>query len=579
MAFVVFAGQSNIGGAYMDASTLPSTWRPDPLTLIWDSAQKAWAQMAPGQNTGYGPLPQAWGPEVQFAIDFRAAHPGETLYIVKEAQGGAQLAPDWSQYVYDWSPRSTGEFFDIAAQHIADASAALGGARPETVFWGQGETDAQSPATANAYQANLTELIGAIRRAWLGDTLGHVGLFEIGATPPYAAVVRAAEAAVVAADANAEIFDTAALPLQADNLHFTAAGFEAIGEAFYREFAAWRDSSQAMGLQLQGGPGADTLIGKAGDDTLMGGGGDDLLIGGPGHNVAVYSGPASAYSIQATLDGWVVTDERPGSPDGQDTLRQIQTLQFANGAQPLGHDAPFSPQVVAALEAILREDPARTGAGPLADQATYELSTGSALGQVASELVRQAIGTTSVATLAYQFFTGTAPTAAGADYLVNPLGPNLNNLNSPYYQSFNLENRYINFAVDLGKLGQGAAAFAQAYGGLDLFDAARKAYATIFGGTPSDAKLHAILDPVVTAGGQAMTRADYFALYGQDGQDGFGTKAAMVGWLMAEAEKADLGTYARSNDAFLADVALNGAPYGVDLIGHYAQPGFAYQPG
>jgi hypothetical protein len=42
------------------------------------------------------------------------------------------------------------------------------------------------------------------------------------------------------------------------------------------------------------------------------------------------------------------------------------------------------------------------------------------------------------------------------------------------YQDFNLENRYINFAVNLGKLGEGKDAFAAHYGTLSLFDATRE---------------------------------------------------------------------------------------------------------
>ncbi|HZZ31140.1 MAG TPA: alkaline metalloproteinase, partial [Phenylobacterium sp.] len=94
-----------------------------------------------------------------------------------------------------------------------------------------------------------------------------------------------------------------------------------------------------------------------------------------------------------------------------------------------------------------------------------------------------------------------------------------------------------------------------------------------------DTKLHALLDPTTVLNGQTFSRADYFAYYGGDGANGLGTKAAMVGWLLAEAEKADLGTYALSNDAFLTDVALHNAPFGVDLVGHYAQPGFVFNPG
>jgi hypothetical protein len=215
-----------------------------------------------------------------------------------------------------------------------------------------------------------------------------------------------------------------------------------------------------------------------------------------------------------------------------------------------------------------------------AGQLTTGLSSGG-LTQAAAvqQLLQTAQATTSVATMAYAFFTGAVPSAAGMDYLVSPTGPNPNNLNSAYYQSFNVENRYINFAVNLGKVGAGAAAFSADYGNLSLFDATRKAYAAIFGAAPSDSKLHALLDPTTTVNGQTLSRADYLASYGGDGANGLGTKAAMVGWLLAEAEKADVGVYARSNDAFLIDVALHNAAFGVDLVGHYAQPGFVFNPG
>ena len=71
--------------------------------------------------------------------------------------------------------------------------------------------------------------------------------------------------------------------------------------------------------------------------------------------------------------------------------------------------------------------------------------------------------------MAYEFFTGKIPSAAGMDYLVSPTGPNPNNLNAAYYQSFSIENRNINFAVNLGKSGEGAAKFQTEYGALDLF--------------------------------------------------------------------------------------------------------------
>jgi Ca2+-binding RTX toxin-like protein len=331
---------------------------------------------------------------------------------------------------------------------------------------------------------------------------------------------------------------------------------------------------------LAGTSGADTLTGGAGADTLTGGGGNDTLDGAGGWNRANFSGPQSAYAVTINADGSVtVADQRAGSPDGTDHLSRIQVLGFQDRTYAIGPTTAAN-AIDLGFPAILRETTLTAADQSLHDALVAQANAGSlTVAQAVQKMVQTAGATTSVASLAYEFFTGAAPGAAGLDYLVSPTGPNSNNLNSAYYQSFNLENRYINFAVNLGKVGAGAAAFQSAYGGYDLAAATKQAYTTIFGEAPSDAKVAALLSPTVTVGGQTMTRADYFAFYGGDGPAGQGTKAAMVGWLLAEAVKADVGVYAQSNDAFLSDVALHNAPFGVDLVGAYSQPGFVFHPG
>lgn len=190
-----------------------------------------------------------------------------------------------------------------------------------------------------------------------------------------------------------------------------------------------------------------------------------------------------------------------------------------------------------------------------------------------AEIGKMVATSTSVATLSYAFFAGYTPKQGGLDYLVSPTGGNANNLNSAYYQSFNSDNRYINFAVNLGKNGEGAARFGAAYGGLSLTDATTKAYAEIFGFTPSAAKVDELLNSQVPNGlGGTYTRAEYFAAYGGDGAGGIGAKAAMVGWLLSAAAKEDIGSYAKANDAFLADLANDGqAVFFTDLLGTYGQ--------
>ena len=96
---------------------------------------------------------------------------------------------------------------------------------------------------------------------------------------------------------------------------------------------------------IQTGSGDDTLIGSSadntlqsndGDDTLEGRGGDDAIRGGDGNDTAVYSGNWSDYTITVNAsDTYTVVDNRPGSPDGTDTVRDVENFQFADGIVPL----------------------------------------------------------------------------------------------------------------------------------------------------------------------------------------------------------------------------------------------------
>jgi len=293
LAFVVFAGQSNTGGAYMNASTLPGSWAPDPLTLIWNDKAGAWEQMEPGVNTGFGPMPEAWGPEVQFAIEFRAAHPDEVLRIVKSAWGGAPLAPDNGQWKYDWSPGSRDEIFDATTQMIDRAALAVGGGRPEAVFWGQGETDAETAASAAAYRTNLPELFAAIRAEWLEDPSGRIGYYRVNSSSPYANEVRYAQAEVDQADGAADSVDARPYPLLGDGLHFAAEGQRLSGADYFRLFEGWRAGGETPDdggrVINSSGPG-DALIGGAGADTLNASQGPDVLTGGAGGDVFAWNG-------------------------------------------------------------------------------------------------------------------------------------------------------------------------------------------------------------------------------------------------------------------------------------------------
>ncbi len=188
-------------------------------------------------------------------------------------------------------------------------------------------------------------------------------------------------------------------------------------------------------------------------------------------------------------------------------------------------------------------------------------------------LYRLVDGTTSVAEISYAFFTGRTPTAAGLNFLVHS-SSNTTDLNDAYYAKFSTENRYINFAVNLaGPQGAGAATFQAAYGGLSLADATAKAYQAVFGTAADAAKVSAILNASVPDGvGGTETRAQYFAQYGGDGPNGTGTKAAMVGFLLADSVKEGFGVYQQADLHFLADLAHGTALFNVDLLATYGPP-------
>jgi hypothetical protein len=74
-----------------------------------------------------------------------------------------------------------------------------------------------------------------------------------------------------------------------------------------------------------------TLTGNALNNTLYGNSGNDTLDGGAGTDTVVYSGLASNYQLVHNANGtWTITDLRTGSPDGTDTLTNIEQIQFSD---------------------------------------------------------------------------------------------------------------------------------------------------------------------------------------------------------------------------------------------------------
>ncbi len=79
------------------------------------------------------------------------------------------------------------------------------------------------------------------------------------------------------------------------------------------------------------GSGDDTVISGSGNDTITGGAGNDTIDGGSGTDTVTYAGNRSDYTITENSGVYTVLDNRTGSPEGTDTVNNIENFQFADG--------------------------------------------------------------------------------------------------------------------------------------------------------------------------------------------------------------------------------------------------------
>lgn len=189
----------------------------------------------------------------------------------------------------------------------------------------------------------------------------------------------------------------------------------------------------------------------------------------------------------------------------------------------------------AAQSLLLASYAAQTQSGSLSDTAAV------------SRIVDMMDGTTAVAVQTYQFFTNSTPSAAGLAYLVNS-ATNANDLNDAagLYNGFNIENRYINFAINLGTgAGAGAASFASTYGTLSFRDVVAVAYETIIGTAAAQAAgidVTAAINYISRAENEAFLRS--YVATRNPGQDiNIAIRAAVVGQIMSAGATSNVGNY------------------------------------
>ncbi len=288
-------------------------------------------------------------------------------------------------------------------------------------------------------------------------------------------------------------------------LAFEGYGFFSFAPSVVRELAQG-DTAGLMSLILVGNDDIygsayrDILAGYSGDDRIAPNGGDDDVYGGTGFDTVYLSGSISDYAAENAGPGlFIVMDMNPLNGDeGIDFLYDVEAVAFLDGSSYALVEAPGGP-----------------------------------------DWAKQA-GNVEIVAATYQFFTGSIPTADGFEYLIaSP--DNSQDLSDPYYANFNTENRYINFASNLGTDGAGRNFFNSEFGDLSFTGAVTAAYQEIVGKPLTGAALDFFVNAKGFYESIALARV---VRPGVDLDDA--TKIVAIGSILNEAVKSGEGPYAEA---------------------------------
>ncbi len=174
----------------------------------------AWADYTLGSMvvSPQGSAAGAFGPEYSLASWWRDnmfASTGKALHIIKCAVGGTPITPGSTAADSNWS-NSAGQLRELAREFVVQPALrllALQGLTPRLlgIFWGHGESDADSAAQAAAYQAALTGLLteAQTKYGFVNPRIVVMGLSAYNTPATEWAVVKAAQTSAVNAQRTA----------------------------------------------------------------------------------------------------------------------------------------------------------------------------------------------------------------------------------------------------------------------------------------------------------------------------------------------------------------------------------------
>jgi len=194
--------------------------------------------LRPGQSETSG-----FGPAISFGrsmADFYSGANDPSVAIVKYANGGTNIHTQWAAGGTNGTAGDGSEYV-IFQNTVNDGIAAIQAANPgETVtiagmIWVQGESDADTTANANAYEANLVNFINDIRLTYGADldfAIAQLSTSQTALNSQLLATIRSGQANVAANDPNTLAIDSDAFyEGQGDGLHYNANGQVALGNA------------------------------------------------------------------------------------------------------------------------------------------------------------------------------------------------------------------------------------------------------------------------------------------------------------------------------------------------------------
>ena len=227
----LFGGQSNMDGCGR-WHELPETMKENPANVrIWDNRKQEWKKI--GEDTTAVARKLRFGPEVVFAHRLSVAFPDHQIRLVKTSAGGTSLANGWLP-----------ETNKIYVRFIANALTAMANLQKSGhtveisgMLWMQGEGDADTIESAEAYEKNLEIMLADVRKVTgrqdLPVVMGRISSSLLKETPwrfDHTPVVQKAQDAVAEKDPHTYLVQTDDLSVLKDNTHFDTSGQLELGE-------------------------------------------------------------------------------------------------------------------------------------------------------------------------------------------------------------------------------------------------------------------------------------------------------------------------------------------------------------